>query len=117
MVGTILPLLLLYLPGVWSKPGAVSAAAALTIVGALCQLYVFIIGGQAFPLEMFPGMEITSTFFDGSVEHYVPSMPEILLSVGGLGIAFTLTVVAVRILRILPKDDAAKLQSAGHALD
>jgi molybdopterin-containing oxidoreductase family membrane subunit len=117
LVGTILPLLLLYLPGVWSKPGAVSAAAALTIVGALCQLYVFIIGGQAFPLEMFPGMEVTSTFFDGSVEHYVPSMPEILLSVGGLGIAFTLTVVAVRILRILPKDDTTKLQSAGHALD
>jgi molybdopterin-containing oxidoreductase family membrane subunit len=117
LLGTLLPLALLYHPAIWPKPGAVSAAAGLTVVGALCQLYVFIIGGQAFPLEMFPGMEVTSTFYDGAIEHYVPSLPEILLSVGGLGVGFTLTVVSVRVLRFLPQDDIAKLQSAGHMAD
>jgi molybdopterin-containing oxidoreductase family membrane subunit len=117
VLGTLLPLFLLYHPAIWPKSGAVSAAAALTIVGAFCQLYVFIIGGQAFPLDMFPGMEVTSTFFDGAIEHYVPSLPEILLSLGGIGIGFTLTVIGVRVLRFLPQDDLAKLQDAGHAFD
>ncbi len=117
VLGTLLPLFLLYHPGIWPKANAVSAAAVLTIIGGLCQLYVFIIGGQAFPLEMFPGMEVTSTFFDGAIGTYVPSLPEILLSLGGLGIGFTLTVVGVRVLSFLPQDDLAKLQDAGHAFD
>ncbi|MDP2794334.1 MAG: NrfD/PsrC family molybdoenzyme membrane anchor subunit [Sulfurisoma sp.] len=117
LLGTLLPLFLLYHPAIWKKSGAVSVAAALTIVGGLCQLYVFIIGGQAFPLEMFPGMEVTSSFFDGAIGTYVPSLPEILLSVGGLGIGFTLTVVGVRVLRFLPQDDLAMLTDAGYLHD
>lgn len=117
-IGTLLPLFLLYHPMIWTKSGAVSLAAVLTIVGAFCQLYVFIIGGQAFPLEMFPGMEVKSTFFDATIEHYVPSLPEILLSIGGIGIGFTLTVVGVRVLNFLPSDDLARLdEAAAHLSD
>ncbi|RLJ63460.1 NrfD/PsrC family molybdoenzyme membrane anchor subunit [Sulfurisoma sediminicola] len=117
VVGTLLPLFLLYHPAIWQKSGAVSFAAALTIIGGLCQLYVFIIGGQAFPLEMFPGMEVTSTFFDGAIGTYVPSVPEILLSLSGIGIGFTLTVIGVRVLRFLPQDDVAMLKDAGYLHD
>jgi molybdopterin-containing oxidoreductase family membrane subunit len=117
VLGTLVPLFLLYHPGIWPKANAVSVASVLTIIGGLCQLYVFIIGGQAFPLDMFPGMEVTSTFFDGTIGTYTPSLPEILLSIGGLGIGFTLTVVGVRVLGFLPQDDVAKLQDAGHAFD
>ena len=78
---------------------------------------MFIIGGQAYPLDMFPGMEIKSTFFDGHIDNYVPSIPEILLSIGGFGVAFTLTVVAVRVLKFLPQDDIAKLQASGALHD
>jgi Ni/Fe-hydrogenase subunit HybB-like protein len=117
LLGTLVPLFLLYMPGIWSMPGAVSLASAFTILGALCQLYVFIIGGQAFPLELFPGMEVTKTVSDGSIGQYSPSLWEILLSLGGIGIGFTMTVIAVRVLNFLPQDDAAKLQDAGHAFD
>jgi molybdopterin-containing oxidoreductase family membrane subunit len=117
VLGTLLPLFLLFHPAIWPRPLAVCAASALTVIGGFCQLYVFIIGGQAFPLEMFPGMEVTSSFFDGVVGTYIPSLPEVLLSVGGIGAGFTLTVLGVRVLHFLPQDDLAKLQDAGHAFD
>jgi molybdopterin-containing oxidoreductase family membrane subunit len=117
VLGTLLPLFLLFHPAIWPRPLAVCAASVLTIVGGLCQLYVFIIGGQAFPLEMFPGMEVTSTFFDGVVGTYAPSLPEVLLSLGGLGAGFTLTVLGVRVLHFLPQDDEAMLKDAGYLHD
>jgi molybdopterin-containing oxidoreductase family membrane subunit len=117
VLGTLLPLAILFHPGISRLPGAVSLAAALTIIGGLCQLYVFIIGGQAFPLDMFPGMEVSSTFFDGVIGTYTPSLPEILLSLGGIGAGFTLTVLAVRVLRFLPQDDEAMLKDAGYLHD
>ena len=86
--------------------------ALLVILGAYCQLYVFIIGGQAFPLDIFPGYDVKSSFFDGAVDHYTASLPEILLSLGGLGIAFTMTIIGVRALHFLPHDDSAKLEAA-----
>ncbi len=117
VLGTIVPLLLLFVPSMQRSAGAGTAAALLTVVGGLCFLYVFIVGGQAYPLDMFPGMEIKSTFFDGQIDHYVPSMPEILLSIGGIGVAFLLTLIAVRVLPFMPQDDIAKLQASGALHD
>jgi molybdopterin-containing oxidoreductase family membrane subunit len=117
VLGTILPLLLLFVPSLQRSAGAGNAAALLTIVGGLSFLYVFIIGGQAYPLDMFPGMEVKSTFFDGQIDNYVPSLPEILLSIGGFGVAFLLTLLAVRVLPFMPKDDIAKLQASGALHD
>jgi Ni/Fe-hydrogenase subunit HybB-like protein len=71
---------------------------------------VFIIGGQAFPLDIFPGHEARSTFGDGRVATYHPSWAELVLGVGGIGAAFLLTVIGVRVLDFMPQDDTA----AGH---
>lgn len=117
VLGTLLPLLLVFLPNVSQKAGALTAAAALVIVGALCHLYVLIVGSQAFPLDMFPGMQVSSSFFDGAIENYVPSMPEILLSIGGFGILFTIMLVAARVLNVLPQDDVAQLKATGALHD
>ncbi|WIM06535.1 MAG: polysulfide reductase NrfD [Candidatus Nitricoxidivorans perseverans] len=112
LLGSLLPLALIFHPATGKRVGAIMAASLLVIAGGIVQLYVFIIGGQAFPLEIFPGMEVASSFFDGQVEHYTPSLPEILLGVGGIGIAFTMTVIGVRVLDFMPKDDLAKLEAA-----
>jgi molybdopterin-containing oxidoreductase family membrane subunit len=106
LIGSVLPLLLLFHPRLIGER-ATLAAAALAIAGAFAWLFVFIIGGQAFPLEIFPGHVVSSSFADGAVEHYVPSLPELLLGVGGLGAAFLLTVVGVRVFDFLPQDDFA----------
>ncbi len=117
LVGTLLPLALLFNPATAAKSLWVNVAALLVIVGAYFQLYVFIIGGQAFPLDMFPGYDVKSTFMDGMVDHYSASLPELLLALGGIGIAFTMTTIGVRILHFLPQDDFAEIEAATSATD
>jgi Ni/Fe-hydrogenase subunit HybB-like protein len=105
-VGSLLPLLLLFHPRL-GRAGDVMLACALVIVGAFAWLYVFIIGGQAFPLEIFPGHVVSSSFADGAVAAYTPRWPEFLLGVGGVGAAFVLTLAGVRALNFMPQDDFA----------
>lgn len=117
LLGSVLPLLLLYVPSLSAVKGSATAASFLVIVGGLFFLFVFIIGGQAYPMEMFPGMVVSSSFFDGEISSYSPTLPEILLSVGGVAIAFTATLLGVRVLRFMPEDDVAKLKSEGYLHD
>lgn len=106
LIGSIIPLAVLFHPQLSRRCGAVVFSSMLIIVGAFCQLYVFIIGAQAFPLNMFPGMEVTSSFFDGRLSHpYTPSLPEVLLGLGGIGVAGLITMVAVRVFQFMPHDD------------
>jgi molybdopterin-containing oxidoreductase family membrane subunit len=110
VVGSLLPLLLLFHPK-FADTRWTFAAAALVVLGAFAWLFVFIIGGQAFPLDIFPGYRVASSFGDGAVAHYVPSLPEWLLGVGGLGAAFVLTIVGVRVLDFLPSETVASAKA------
>jgi len=101
-LGSLLPLALLYHPSTGKSRGWIGIASLLVIIGGLAQMYVIIIGGQAYPMEMFPGKEVVSSFADGVVGSYVPSLPEIILGIGGIAIALAATVVGVRVLRFLP---------------
>jgi len=101
VVGNLVPLGLIYWPG--RKTNCV-AASVLVIVGAFALLYVFIIGGQAYPLDIFPGFASSSSFGDGQIASYSPSIYEFLLGFGGLAIAFILTTVGVHIFNFMPQD-------------
>jgi molybdopterin-containing oxidoreductase family membrane subunit len=109
ILGSLVPLAMVYHPSIGKSRPAIATACALVIIGGLAQLYVLLIGGQAVPLNMFPGYEVTSSFFDGVVNSYSPSIWEITLGVGGVAIALLLVTVAVRVLRFLPEtlEDAA----------
>jgi Ni/Fe-hydrogenase subunit HybB-like protein len=102
-LGSLLPLALLYHPSTGKSRGWIGIASLLVIIGGLAQMYVIIIGGQAYPMEMFPGKEVVSSFADGVVGSYVPSLPEIILGIGGIAIALAATFVGVRVLRFLPE--------------
>jgi molybdopterin-containing oxidoreductase family membrane subunit len=110
LAGSVLPMALLFHPR-WASLRSTLAASALVVLGAFAWLFVFIIGGQAFPLDIFPGHLVSSAFGDGAVTRYVPSLPELLLGVGGLGAAFLMTLVGVRVLDFLPPDDAASTKA------
>jgi len=103
LIGGVAPLVLLFASGARRSRGTLAAAAACVIAGGLAQVYVIIIGGQAFPQLMFPGKEVSSSFFDGVVAAYVPSLPEVALGVGGVALALALTVVALKLLPFLPR--------------
>jgi molybdopterin-containing oxidoreductase family membrane subunit len=65
---------------------------------------VFIIGGQAWPLSIFPGYEVSSSFGDGQIASYHPSLYEFMLGFGGVAIAFVITLVSARMLDFMPHD-------------
>ena len=103
-LGSLLPLLLFYLPAVRARRGAAAAGAALVIAGGLAQLYVIIIGGQAYPLALFPGMEERSSFYDGVVAAYAPSVWEFLLGLAGAAVAGLVALAGLGALGFLPED-------------
>ena len=103
VLGNIVPLILIYAPGL-GKTRCVFAASSLIVLGAFSLLYVFIIGGQAYPLNIFPGYEATSSFGDGQIASYSPSIYEFMLGFGGLAIAFIITTASVRVLNFMPQD-------------
>lgn len=116
LLGTVAPLAILFHPALSKRCGWIVTAAILVILGGFSQLYVLLIGGQAFPLEIFPGMQASSSFFDGRINSYTPSLPEFLLGFGGIAIAALLTVVAVRVLNFMPKDDAYYVERRRQSL-
>jgi Ni/Fe-hydrogenase subunit HybB-like protein len=99
-IGLLLPLVML---AATRSRGALLTAAALVLAGGFAHIYVTIIGGQAYPLAIFPGMSVSSSFGDGAVASYTPSLPEILLGVSGVAIAMLLTALSVKLLPFLPK--------------
>ena len=103
LAGSLVPLALLWHPRLRS-PRATLAAALLVIAGAFAWLYAFVLGGQAYPLDIFPGYRAASSFADGAVNADVPSAWELLLGVGGVGCAFLITVAGVRALPFFPQD-------------
>lgn len=103
IVGYVVPFVLMAMPGTRDKRCMIALAAILIVLGALAQMYVTIIGGQAFPLEMFPGFTEKSSFFDGEIRAYTPSHWEWMLGIGGFAISLAMVAFAVKILRILPE--------------
>jgi len=102
LLGSVVPLFLLFHPKLGKSRWMIAIASILVIFGGLAQMYVLIIGGQAYPQLMFPGMEVSSLFGDGQVAKYVPSPPEVLLGIGGFGIALAMVVAAIKVLPFLP---------------
>lgn len=107
LVGNLIPLGIVYHPALGRSRAAIAAACGLVVVGGLATMYVVIIGGQAYPLEIFPGQTILESGFQDGVQGqaaaYVPSIPEVLLGLGGVAVALAITAVGVRVLQFVPE--------------
>ena len=102
LLGTIVPLVLCLTRPFLGSRGWLAAAASLVVAGGLSMMYVIIIGGQAYPLQLFPGYEVSSSFHDGVVNAYAPSLPEVALGLGGVAIALAIALLGVKLLKFLP---------------
>lgn len=114
LVGSVVPLALVFHPRL-AGPRSGTWASALVTLGAFAFLYVFIIGGQAWPLEIFPGYEARSALHDGRIERYAPSLAEFLLGSGGVAASFLIALAGVRALPILPGPAEASPAAAAPA--
>jgi molybdopterin-containing oxidoreductase family membrane subunit len=120
LLGMLVPMGILFHPALGMQRGAIKVASLLVILGGFSAIYVIVIGGQAFPLNMFPGHTILeSGYYDGVggvARHYSPSLPEFLLGFGGLALALMVTFIGVRLMQFLPdslSDDVLESPRAG----
>ena len=97
-------MILLFHPKIDVKKGYVLLAALLVVLGGFAQLYVIIVGGQAFPLEIFPGFEVSSSFSDGVINEYTPEWIEFVLGFGGIALALMIAGLGMKFLRIVPEN-------------
>ena len=118
VAGGLIPMALLFRAPASGPGNAYSRivfASALVIIGGFAQVYVIVIGGQAWPLTLFPGMEVSSSFYDGVINTYAPSLPEIGLGLGGVALSGLIVIFGIKVLRFLPSTLAnSSLDPQGH---
>jgi molybdopterin-containing oxidoreductase family membrane subunit len=104
LIGSIIPLFLIYSPAFEKSRWAIAAASIAVLIGGFFQIYVIVIGGQAYPMNLFPGKEVVETgFFDGQVATYVPTFPEAALGVAGIAVALVLVAITARVIKVFPE--------------
>ena len=114
LIGAVVPMILVWYPGTANSRQATGLACVMVVLGGIAQMFVTIVGGLAYPLVLFPGMEVSSSFFDGIVNSYSPSMWEIALGIGGIAIALSMVTIAVKFLRFLPASLADEVADPHH---
>ena len=82
---------------------ALKYASILILLGGFAAMHVIIIGGQAFPLNIFPDhIILDSAFYDNVVHSYTPSIFEFILGLGGVALALIITLIGIANFKFLP---------------
>ncbi len=102
LIGLIIPLFLV-MTKKFNNILALKYASILILIGSFSAMYVIIIGGQAFPLTIFPDhIILNSTFYDNVVHQYYPSVFEFILGIGGVALALIIVLVGIANFKFLP---------------
>ena len=102
LIGLLLPLYLL-LNKKSNNESNFIISSLLVVFGSFAAIYVIIISGQAFPLNIFNDYIIVeSSFYDNVIHDYTPSLYEIGLGIGGVALSLIIILIAIRNLDFLP---------------
>ncbi|MEO5349419.1 MAG: polysulfide reductase NrfD [Magnetococcus sp. YQC-3] len=107
LTGVILPLLVLFNSHWGNQVSGIVAASTLVVVGLFCFVGFVLVAGQSYPFNMFPGYEMASVFQDGLEGSYSPTLVELLLGLGGIGVSGLLYLLGIRFFRLLPQKATA----------
>ena len=102
LIGLLLPLYLLLNKNSNNESNFIISS-LLVVFGSFAAIYVIIISGQAFPLNIFNDYIIVeSSFYDNVIHDYTPSLYEIGLGIGGVALSLIIILIAIRNLDFLP---------------
>ncbi|MBF0273019.1 MAG: polysulfide reductase NrfD [Magnetococcales bacterium] len=101
--GVLIPFGLLFNRNIGNTVSGVMMASGYVVVGAFCFVAHTLLAGQSYPFDLFPGYTITSAFQDGVAGSYMPTLSELLLGLGGVGISGLIYVFGIRFFRMLPQ--------------
>ena len=101
-VGIIMPIILMNSSRL-SLEYSLILSSVLILIGSFIAMYVIIIGGQAYPLTIFPDhVIIESSFYDNVVHSYIPSLYELGLGLGGVALALIIVLIGIANFKFLP---------------
>ena len=82
---------------------ALTTTSIMVLIGGFFAVAVIIIGGQAFPLNIFPDHTILeSSFYDNVIHSYTPSIFEFGLGIGGTSFALIIILILITNLKFIP---------------
>ncbi len=102
--GLVFPFVILINPATGKSVRWILVASALVVTGVLAERYTIVIPGQVLPLEIFPGMNVTSDFQDGQINDYSISLAETLYGLGLTSLVFFLYVLALKFFELMPEE-------------
>jgi len=102
LIGIILPIFVISYNKLCNELSLIISS-ILILIGSFVAMYVIIIGGQAYPLTIFPDhIIVESSFYDNTVHSYVPSLYELGLGVGGVALALIIILIGIANFKFLP---------------
>ncbi len=100
VLGTVCPLILC-LTALWGRSGLLLAS-VLALLGGMSWLYIIVVAGQAFPQPVLLDAWLESTYYDGQLAYYTPSLTEWAIVVGGIAFAVSILFFSIVHSKILP---------------
>jgi len=102
LVGSVLPVLILFHRKAGASIRWVAVAAVMVVAGVLCERYLIVIPGLAYPPDLFPGWTITQSPIEEGIATYAVSLHELLQALGVVALMGLLFLWGLRTLRLLP---------------
>jgi len=101
--GNVFPLLILINRRVGKSIRWIVFACILVIIGVLAERYIIVLPAQIMPLDIMPGMELSSNFNDGKMGEYSVSFVEALQGIGITAFVFLLYVISLKFFELMPE--------------
>ena len=107
LIGSIIPAFILLNRKTGKSIPWIATAAAMVVLGVLCERYLIVVPGQTYAPHLFPGMEITSSVLEEGIVGYSIGFLEVVQAVGILAIIGFVFVLGLKSLKLLPTEAKA----------
>ena len=101
--GNVFPLLILMNRKLGKSISWIVIACLLVVIGVLAERYIIVIPAQIMPLDIMPGMDLSSDFLDGEMGEYSVTFVEALQGLGITAFVFLLYVLSLKVFELLPE--------------
>jgi len=102
LMGVFIPAVILFTPGMKSSIKMINLAAALHVVGVLCERYIIVIPGQTHPAEILPNMHVESAGLFAEKVGYSISFLEMIQALGIAAIVALAFILGLKFFAMLP---------------
>jgi molybdopterin-containing oxidoreductase family membrane subunit len=100
--GILIPAAILFSPAK-NSIAMINIAAALHVIGVLCERYIVVVPGQTHTADILPNMQVESVALDGAMVGYSISFLEVVQAVGIAAMVAIAFVLGLRFFAMVPR--------------